>query len=332
MHLDIVKAKSTIPIRQHLGSCCHCHPMMSDFHKLFGSEKLNIETEPRLQIAPLELSLHFPGGDVASGFDFIKQLQLEVELLKLKVSKRPIKALTIRDPSGTVSDADLTRLMYIFGKNLCLFNSYNRSYNYECPPRRLTKNRIALLAGLGFNHVTLNLSPSASNSAHFLSGELKDRLKLYGFIKPSVVLYYGKSTNIANWRHLITELLHYKPEKIVAQRVCDNSPWPGSADKAPSDCEGDQFLLIYSRLKRAGYRVIGNDCFVAADHELVNAQNNKSLCRTASGYNALNINDCLSLGPGAHGKLGALYYCNWGDFDHYRNALNYMAREYLCMC
>ena len=49
--------------------------MLSDFHEIFEDKFKIVQSNIPSQIAPLELGLQIPSDEIASGSEFIKQIQ-----------------------------------------------------------------------------------------------------------------------------------------------------------------------------------------------------------------------------------------------------------------
>lgn len=265
-------------------------------------------------------------GELTSAPDFIENIRLEITLLAPRVRKRPVNLLTIQDATGLCSNTEFTALMYIFGKNFNLSHSHSKLLTFESTPFHLTEHRLALLTGLGFNRVSILLSPEMDTFDTPLPLDLEEKIRDYGFPRPAIKLYYGDDNSKIAWQQLMNYLLIIRPEKILAQRLRDVPPaanlLPSSTEhKAGTGHEMEQFLMVYTTLRKKGYQVIGNDCFVSKSHALAKAQAAGKLWRTVNGYNASNVSDSLNLGPGAQSQLGAFYYRNLENISLYAAAI-----------
>lgn len=308
-----------------LGSCCRCHPPFSAYSDLPDISLNALSASKLFQISPLEVGLQIPDGKLISASVFIEYIRQEIALLEPKVRKRPVNLLTIQDAAGLCSNSEFTALMYVLGRNFNLSHGNSKSYTYESSPHRLTEHRLALLTGLGFNHVSIILSPDMDTFDSPLPLDIEAKIRDYGFPRPTVKIFYGDRNSRVAWQQLVNYLLVAQPEKIVTQRLRDAPPsssrLPPSEGNSEAEHESEQFLLIYTALKENNYRIIGNDCFVRQNHPLIQAQTAGKLWRTINGYNASNVSDCLNLGPGAQSQLGAYYYGNHEDLTLYSRAL-----------
>lgn len=313
----------TTGLPPQLGSCCRCHPPFSAYSELPDISLNALSTGKLFQISPLEIGLQIPGTELISASEFIEKIRLEVSLLEPRIRKRPINLLTIQDAAGLCGNSEFTGLMYIFGRNFNLSHGNTRTYTFESSPHRLTEHRLALLTGLGFNNVSILLSPDMETFNPSL--HLEEKIRDYGFPRPTIKLYYGDRNSRIAWQQLVNYILLAKPEKIVMQRLRDAppalSPLPPGEENGEAEHESEQFLLVYTALKENNYRIIGNDCFVRQTHPLVQAQTAGKLWRTINGYNASNVSDCLNFGPGAQSQLGPFYYGNLEDLALYSQAV-----------
>lgn len=316
-----VKTTDLLP---QLGSCCRCHPPFSSYSELPDISLNALSADKLFQISPLEIGLQIPNARLISASGFIENIRREIALLEAKARKRPVNLLTIQDAAGLCSNSEITALMYILGRNFNLSHGNSKTYTFESSPHRLTEHRLALLSGLGFNHISILLSPDMDTFDSPLPLDIEEKIRDYGFPRPTIKLYYGDRNSRIAWQQLINYLLIAKPEKIVTQRLRDTPPSLSPAppcEENEAGHESEQFLMVYNALKENNYRIIGNDCFVRPTHPLIQAQAAGKLWRTINGYNASNVSDCLNLGPGAQSQLGSHYYGNLEDFALYSNAL-----------
>lgn len=284
-----------------------------------------------LVISPLAMLINFPAGDAAPTLAgsrlLLESLHQEAAIYGQALGRRPVGQLLLRHPFKQFTGADITELMHVLSSGFNL-NHRNQGYFEFCAEVMLSDfkaDNIALLKGLGFNELMLSLSQQQLNRS---GGEkLKQKWQLaqsYGFDRLSVRLAYGFiDLDLHDIRAQLDQLLELKPQRILLTDAETLNLWencPALEQRLGQNngaAAASQFTLIYNALRDAGYRVVGNDCFVLGRDPLATAQNQNRLRRNCMTYNAVNATDVLGLGPGSVSNIGHHFHRNHLNREDY---------------
>jgi oxygen-independent coproporphyrinogen-3 oxidase len=204
-------------------------------------------------------------------------------------------------------------------------------YSIEVDPRSAEPGRMAFLAGLGFNRVSLGVQDfdaAVQKAVHRLqSVETTRRVmaeaRASGFRSVNLDLIYGlPKQTLDSFNRTLDEVLLLDPERIALynyahlpklfkpQRRIAESELPSAERKL------QLMTLAIGRLTRAGYLYIGMDHFARPDDELAAAQTLGQLARSFQGYST-QAGDLLGLGMSSIGQIGPAYYQNAKDLERY---------------
>jgi oxygen-independent coproporphyrinogen-3 oxidase len=206
----------------------------------------------------------------------------------------------------------------------------------EVDPRRVEPGRMALLAAIGFNRLSVGVQDfdaQVQQAVHRIQSveetrRVIDEARASGFRSVNLDLIYGlplqtldsfnatldKALEIAPDRIALYSYAHL-PSLFMPQRRIQEADLPSAEAKL-------QILtLAIGRLTRAGYLYIGMDHFAKPGDELAVAQSQGRLQRNFQGYSTQAGSDMLGFGVSAIGSVGASYYQNAKDLTAYYAAL-----------
>ena len=207
----------------------------------------------------------------------------------------------------------------------------------EVDPRRVEAGRMAFLAGLGFNRVSIGVQdfdPRVQAAVHRIQSEeetrrVVDEARANGFSSINLDLIYGLPRQTpASFERTLDRVLDISPDRIALysyahlpavfkpQRRISEAELPSAQHKL------DILTLAIGRLTRAGYLYIGMDHFAKPGDELAVAQSQGRLQRNFQGYSTRAEADMLGFGVSAIGKVGPTYYQNLKTLDEYYAALD----------
>jgi oxygen-independent coproporphyrinogen-3 oxidase len=207
----------------------------------------------------------------------------------------------------------------------------------EVDPRRVEAGRMAFLAGLGFNRVSIGVQDFDARvqaAVHRIQSEeetrrVVDEARASGFSSINLDLIYGlPRQTAASFEHTLDRVLDISPDRIALysyahlpavfkpQRRIHEAELPSAQHKL------DILTLAIGRLTRAGYLYIGMDHFAKPGDELAVAQSQGRLQRNFQGYSTRPESDMLGFGISAIGKIGPTYYQNLKTLDDYYAALD----------
>jgi oxygen-independent coproporphyrinogen III oxidase len=204
-------------------------------------------------------------------------------------------------------------------------------YSIEVDPRAAEPGRIAFLAELGFNRVSLGVQdfdPAVQKAVHRvqsveLTQRVMDEARASGFRSVNLDLIYGlPKQTLDSFSRTLDQVLRLDPDRIALysyahlpklfkpQRRIAEAELPSAEQKL------QLMTLAIGRLTRAGYLYIGMDHFARPDDELAVAQTIGQLARGFQGYST-HAGDVIGLGVSAIGQVGPTYYQNQKDLERY---------------
>ena len=210
-------------------------------------------------------------------------------------------------------------------------------HSIEIDPRRVTDDRMNLLAALGFNRISLGVQdfdPEVQQAIHRVQSyeETRDVVlaaRRLGFQSISMDLIYGlPHQTTARFGATIDRVLALRPDRLSVysyahlphvfkpQRRIDAAALPPAAEKL------DILVSTIERLTAAGYIYIGMDHFALPDDDLAIAQREGRLQRNFQGYATHAGYDQLGLGVSAIGAVAGHYVQNARTTDAYYAALD----------
>lgn len=210
-------------------------------------------------------------------------------------------------------------------------------HSIEIDPRRVTDERMDLLAELGFNRISLGVQDfdaEVQEAVHRVQSYEDTRAvvraaRRLGFQSVSVDLIYGlPHQTTARFGTTIEKVLELRPNRLSVysyahlphvfkpQRRIDAATLPPPAEKL------DILVSTIERLTAAGYVYIGMDHFALPDDDLAIAQREGRLQRNFQGYATHAGYDQIGLGVSAIGAVAGHYVQNARTTDDYYAAID----------
>jgi len=202
----------------------------------------------------------------------------------------------------------------------------------EIDPRKVTADTVALLAGLGFNRMSLGVQdfdPAVQQAVNRIQTEdetrrVLDAARANGFRSINVDLIYGlPHQSVASFSATLDRVVAMAPERIALYSYAHVphlfKPQRRIAEIGLPHPEAKLAILEHAvaRLTGAGYLYIGMDHFARAGDELALAQRHGTLQRNFQGYSTHGDCDLLSFGISAIGRVGTTYSQNVRTLDEY---------------
>jgi oxygen-independent coproporphyrinogen-3 oxidase len=209
-------------------------------------------------------------------------------------------------------------------------------YSIEIDPRSVEPGRMAFLAALGFNRLSIGVQdfdPAVQKAVHRLQSveitrRTMEEARASGFRSINLDLIYGlPRQTLDSFNRTLDEVLALGPDRIALYNYAHLpklfAPQRRIAEaELPSPEKKLQLMtLAIGRLTRAGYLYIGMDHFARPGDELAVAQSLGQLCRSFQGYST-HAGDLLGLGLSSIGQVGPTYYQNLKELDRYYAALD----------
>jgi len=207
----------------------------------------------------------------------------------------------------------------------------------EVDPRSTEPGRMAFLAGLGFNRVSIGVQdfdPEVQAAVHRVQGEDLTRRVVQesrdaGLRSVNLDLIYGLPKQTLNsFSATLDRVLEIAPDRIALYSYAHLPTMfkpqrrINEAELPPAEVKLEIMSLAIGRLTRAGYVYIGMDHFARPEDELAVAQRQGRLQRNFMGYSTQAGADMLGFGVSAIGSVGAAYYQNEKTLDAYYEQLD----------
>lgn len=323
------------------------YPTADRFVKTFTSDDYREWAQKRDVANPLSIYVHLPfcntvcyycacnkviTKDKSKAAQYLGYLFREIEMQGEIFGKNsPVEQLHWGGGTPTfLSDDEMRALMGKIGEYFNLVE--NGEYSIEIDPRKVNDETVALLAGIGFNRISLGVQdfdPQVQLAVNRIQTE-EETLRVIraarreGFKSVSIDLIYGlpkqsvqgflrtlekvidaapDRISIYNYAHLP---LVFKPQRRIAEA---DLPRPGEKLEILS-----QTIRL---LTSAGFVYIGMDHFAKPADELAIAQRQGKLHRNFQGYSTHADCDLVALGVSAIGKIGPTYSQNYRSLEDY---------------
>ena len=234
-------------------------------------------------------------------------------------------------------DEQLAALIARLGVHFRLCASDEREFSIEIDPRTVTPDRLAALAEMGFNRISMgvqDIDPQVQAAVNRVQDpqatlDLVERARQLGVKSVSLDLIYGLPLQtVDSFDRTIDYILEARPDRLAvynyahlpqlfrAQRLIEPQQIPSPATKMAL------MELTIDRLTAAGYVYIGMDHFALPDDELTLAQRHGGLQRNFQGYSTRRECDLIGMGVSAIGRVGDCYAQNRKTLPEWREVLD----------
>ncbi len=273
------------------------------------------------------------------GVRYLELLDREIEMQgKLFDDDREVEQLHFGGGTPTFhTDEEMSALMAQLGRHFALSDSDKREYSIEVDPRTVSNDRLAKLAELGFNRISLgvqDIDPKVQEAVNRIQDpqttlDMVEGSRKLGFNSVSIDLIYGLPHQTSDsFGKTIDTVIKVRPDRLAvynyahmphifrAQRMIN-------ADDIPSpETKLELMELTIRKLTAAGYVYIGMDHFALPEDELTIAQKEGHLQRNFQGYSTRRQCDLVGLGVSAIGKVGDCYAQNQKDIPSWQKAVS----------
>ena len=207
----------------------------------------------------------------------------------------------------------------------------------EVDPRRVEAGRMAYLAQLGFNRLSVGVQDfdaRVHQAVHRNQTEEETRrviaeARASGFRSVNLDLIYGLPLqSLDSFNTTLDKVLDISPERIALYsyahlpRVFMPQRRIREADLPSPETKLQILTLAIGRLTGAGYVYIGMDHFAKPGDELAVAQSQGRLQRNFQGYSTQAGSDMLGFGVSSIGRVGPSYYQNIKTLPDYYAGLD----------
>jgi len=302
--------------------------------------------------APLSLYLHIPfcenicyycgcnkiiTKDHRRSGKYVRYLAREMEMVAAHLGERR-QVMQSHWGGGTPTFLDPQEMRDVFTALHRHFDlPADGEHSIELDPRRVDHERMALLAELGFNRVSLGVQdfdPEVQKAIHRIqpyqqTHDVVSAARALGFRSISMDLIYGLPHQTTDrFNATIERVLDLRPDRLSVysyahlphvfkpQRRIDEAALPPAGEKL------DILVSTIERLTAAGYVYIGMDHFALPDDDLAIAQREGRLQRNFQGYSTHAGYDQLGFGISSIGAVAGRYVQNARTAEHYYAALD----------
>ena len=268
---------------------------------------------------------------------YLKYLGKEIRLLA-EILKDDLAVSQMHWGGGTptfLSEDELAELMRVLRSE---FHFYPEGeYAIEVDPRKVSQERVALLAELGMNRISLGVQDfdSAVQKAVNRVQSFDETQNVIlaarrnGFKSVNVDLIYGlPKQNVEGFSRTLDRVLDCDPDRVALYSyahlptVFKPQRRIAEAELPPPDEKLKILTTAIARLESAGYVYIGMDHFAKPQDDLAVAQREGRLTRNFQGYSSAGDADIIGLGVSAIGMVGPVYAQNLKTLDEYYNCLD----------
>jgi len=332
------------------------YPTALQFHEGFDTEAYlrHVQRSNDYLIPlPLSLYLHLPfcqslcyycacnkkvTRNTSRADDYLQHLFREIEMQGQQFD-RDRQVIQLHFGGGTPtyhSDEQLRQIMEHLSRHFNLSRDEGREFSIEIDPRTVDEQRMAHLAAIGFNRVSMGIQdfdPAVQKAVNRIQDEaqtlaLIEAAREHGFHSVSVDLIYGLPLQTAtSFESTIDSVLRARPDRISvynyahlphlfrAQRMINTDDVP------PPEVRLQLLSSTTTRLVDAGYVYIGMDHFALPDDELSVAMREGTLQRNFQGYSTCRETDLVGMGVSAIGKIGNSFEQNYKDIASWQAAI-----------
>ncbi|WP_332774966.1 oxygen-independent coproporphyrinogen III oxidase [Polaromonas sp.] len=268
---------------------------------------------------------------------YLRYLQREVDLHVAQLGPgQTVSQLHLGGGTPTfLSDDELKELMTMLQRSFEL--APGSECSIEIDPRMVDGVRLAALAELGFNRISLGVQdfdPEVQKAVHRIQPadrvfRLMEQARAIGFDSVNVDLIYGLprqtpesfARTLAQVQQLRPDRIAlyayaHLPERFKPQRRIVSAELPGAAVKVV------MLSQSLSAFLSAGYTYVGMDHFALPNDALAVAKRQGRLHRNFQGYNTQPDYDLIGLGISAIGCIGATYSQNAKTMGEYCDHLD----------
>jgi oxygen-independent coproporphyrinogen-3 oxidase len=267
---------------------------------------------------------------------YVDYLRKELALLSpLMDDERRIRQLHFGGGTPTFLTPDELRAL-MASLDACFQRDSKTECSIEVDPRRVAPGTMKLLAGLGFNRVSIGVQdfdPAVQKAVNRVQSEevtrrVMEEARESGFRSVNFDLIYGlPKQTLDSFDRTLDKVLLLEPDRIALYsyahlpKLFKPQRRIAEADLPSPESKLQIMTLAIGRLTRAAYLYIGMDHFARATDELALAQALGRLTRSFQGYSA-HPGDLVGLGMSAIGQIGPTYYQNRKDLDAYYAVLD----------
>jgi oxygen-independent coproporphyrinogen-3 oxidase len=207
----------------------------------------------------------------------------------------------------------------------------------EVDPRVTTAEHLDVLAGFGFNRVSMGVqdfTPKVQEAIDRIQSveqtrALVEHARTRGYTGTNIDLIYGlPEQTVEGFENTLDEVIRMGVDRTAVYSFAF-VPWIRGHQKKlepedlpPAELKATLFAVAREKFLSAGYEPIGMDHFALPDDELARAKREHRLRRNFQGYTVIPAEDVLGFGISAIGDMQGAYVQNLKKLSQYENAVN----------
>jgi len=275
--------------------------------------------------------------DRRRGVQYVERLLCEVAMVRDATGARlPLAALHFGGGTPTfLEDAEIERIVGALREAFAFAPAIEASI--EIDPRTVDGRRVARLAALGFNRMSIGVQdfdPIVQEAVHRvqpaeLTLGVMGAAREHGFRSINLDLIYGlPRQTLASFTNTLERVIDADPDRIALYNYAHlPSRFKPQRRIDPNECPDADvrvaiFLRALSMLTRAGYVYIGLDHFARPTDPLARALREGGLQRDFQGYSTGAELDLIGFGVSAISRIGDTYAQNVRTPAEYDDALD----------
>jgi oxygen-independent coproporphyrinogen III oxidase len=300
---------------------------------------------------PLSLYIHLPFCDTicfycgcnkvttrdhARSTKYLRYVEREAMMTAEKLTgSRRVEQVHLGGGTPTfLSNEELALLMASMRRH---FDLAAGEYSIEIDPRTADASKIATLASLGFNRISIGVQdfePDVQKAVNRIQSEAEttaviDAARENGMRSINIDLIYGlPKQNVIGFSRTLDKVIAVQPDRIALYSyahlptVFKPQRRILSADLPTAEAKLQIMILAIRRLTDAGYVHIGMDHFALPNDSLAVAARQGRLHRNFQGYSTQPDSDLIALGISAISKVGSTYSQNVRTLDDYYDCID----------
>ncbi len=333
------------------------YPTAPQFHAGFGEAQLRaaIAASNGDPIPPrLSLYVHVPfcaspcfycgcnriiTRDHRRGESYLASLYREIAMTA-DLFDRDRQAIQLHLGGGTpnfLAPAQLAELVDTLRAHFRFSDAHDRDVSIELDPRALLPGDIALLAGIGFNRVSLGVQdfdPEVQAAVNRIQSveqtlDVIEDCRRHGVRSVNVDLIYGLPKQTADgFGRTLDTVIAARPDRLAVYgyahlpELFKPQRRIAAADLPAPEAKLGLLQLAIAKLTSAGYVYIGMDHFALPDDDLAIAQARGGLHRNFMGYTTHACTDLIGLGVSAISRIGDSFSQNPRELPAWEIALD----------
>jgi oxygen-independent coproporphyrinogen-3 oxidase len=317
------------------------YPTAPEWKDDFGPDRFEQHlARADLQPGPLSIYVHLPfckemcrfcgcnviaTHDVSRADAYLDVLEKEVALVAAKLPhRRTVTQLHWGGGTPTFLDErQLARCHELIARHFQFAPDAEKAI--EIDPAITRKSQIEVLAGLGFNRISMGVQDFDAKVQEVVgriqgereTAELVESARKHGFKGVNLDLIYGLPYQTPEtWRSTLARILALRPDRMAVfgfayvpwskphQRLLPQEALPKTEQRV------ELFLSAVEQFTSGGYRLIGLDHFALESDELAQAQDAGVLTRNFQGYTVRPADDTIAFGMTSISDLGGCYAQN----------------------